>query len=346
MEVIHLLICIVAAPLTSILILSLVRLKQADSFTSAIKQIFTFEPEKGLAEQPPLWMGLTTPLFYALIIGSYAWAPYSIDISSKGFKEFISVSTLPLAVLSLTIPIAVLVSRLHSTLQTAIQIQHTKLKNNIDIFHAHRKNLFEYFDRIGTVQYSEKFTAEFKMRPRLHTHAFRGSKPEQGTPKLDITFFKKVESHLLSIRSMCHKQILEDDAVRKLAFLKNASASIWAVSYMFLLPEIYRDLYNRSSVIKEKQDEGTRNAYMIMVGDSTEDYVFAYRYALGFYRNLCEFSSYDSEFLESLALEKDDPDPIGDRKMMEDGMRFKKAEVMSMSEMLKEMERDIIVEPA
>ncbi|YCH19846.1 hypothetical protein M1D96_11845 [Pseudomonas sp. D1-3] len=331
MEIFNLAICIFGAPTLSLIILSAIVGGTNKKTKYNLKEIFTLNAEKGLAEQPPLWLGLLTPFFYALITGMYTWHPFAIEISAAGFKNFISISALPIALLSLTIPIAVLVSRLHATQQTALQINTSKVKNNLDNFYSHRKNLFEYFDRVGTVHYSPTFSGAFKAHPRLHKNAFKGSSPENGTPQICSDFFQSAEENLNSIRSFTYAQLSEEDPYKKIAYLQNASAALWRLSYMLLLPEIYEGLYSKSFVFKESISTNSKSAYMIFPGNTTADLVFAYRYELAFFRNLCEFSGYDSPFLKKVDGDK------SETTSLEHGRRFEEAEKLSIAKMAEQL---------
>ena len=168
--------------------LSLPGVRSADEtlFTKA----FGLHPEKGLMDHGLLWFSILIPVLYFVAIGYVSWEPYTLSMSSDGFAKFISISTLPLTILSLAIPLPVLVSRFHATQQTATQLKATKLKNNIDVFHAHRKAMFEYFDRVPKATFEGTLDCEFKVHPRLHINAFRGSKPEQGSPRVFEDFSK------------------------------------------------------------------------------------------------------------------------------------------------------------
>lgn len=272
---------------------------------SLFSQSFGLHPEKGLMNHGLLWFSILTPFIYFITIGYVSWEPYSLDMSSEGFAKFISISTLPIAILSLAIPLPVLVSRFHATQQTAAQIKATKLKNNIDVFYAHRKAMFEYFDRVPKVKFESAPECEFKVHPRLHINAFRGSKPEQGNPAIFEEFFKSIESNLFSARTMAYHTLTEEDVHRRLAFYRNSCIALWAVSRRLLIGEMFTAISDNSIAIKEVRRTNPRETYVITVGQTTSELIGSYRMCRSFYRILCEFSGYDSDFFSIVDNEDD-----------------------------------------
>lgn len=100
--------------------------KNDNSELHLCKNIFhelTLNPEQGLHLQPLFWFSILTPFAVFLSFGVYAWEGFQLDFSYDGFENFIRLSKLPLGLLGLSLPLAVLVSRLHSTVQTATQIE-------------------------------------------------------------------------------------------------------------------------------------------------------------------------------------------------------------------------------
>ncbi|WP_339456080.1 hypothetical protein [Pseudomonas sp. EA_65y_Pfl1_P120] len=272
---------------------------------SLFSQAFGLHPEKGLMNHGLLWFSILTPIFYFITIGYVSWAPYTLNMTSEGFAKFISISTLPIAILSLAIPFPVLVSRFHATQQTATQIKVAKLKNNLDIFYAHRKAMFEYFDRVPKVKFEGAPECDFKMHPRLHINAFRGSKPEQGSPTMFEEFFKSIESNLFSARTMAHHTLSEEDVHRRLAFYRNSCIALWAVSRRLLIGEMFSISSSSSIAIKEVHRTNPRDTYVITVGQTTSELIGSYRMCRSFYRTLCEFSGYESEFFKVVDNEDD-----------------------------------------
>ncbi|MGM8892084.1 hypothetical protein ACS8FA_14715, partial [Psychrobacter sp. 1Y1] len=122
---------------------------------SFIKYSCTFDATHGLARQPLFWVAIVYPIGLFFFTGLYAWAGTNFDISATGFNQFIEISKLPLGLLALSLPLAVLTARLHGTKQTAMQIQKTEQqikeaqqKNKTDLYLAHYKHFCEHIDSI------------------------------------------------------------------------------------------------------------------------------------------------------------------------------------------------------
>ncbi len=254
-----------------------------------LKSALTLDEERGLAEQGLLWVSIISPFLYFIALGVIAWEGYSISLTSDGLKVFFSISTLPLGTLSLSLPLSVLVSRLHATKQTAKQIKITNQKNNIDLFHSHRKELFSYFGQICEVEYIDCLAGKFKVHPRVHKNFFMG-KPENGVPLINLDAFKDIESELLSARWQLDSIIRDVNPQLTYSFyIANFCSTIYRLSEKLGLPEIYVDLAERSILVPTKLD-GKEEMDLLTVGKTTDEAVAAYRYAKSYYHNLCDFA--------------------------------------------------------
>lgn len=265
-------------------------------FTSAL----TLSADEGLSSQGLLWLSIFCPFFYFVTLGFIAWQGFEISITGEGLNTFFSLSKLPLTILSLTIPLSVLVSRFHATKQTAEQIKITRLKNNLDLFSSHRNELFSYFSQIGEVNYSDCFTAKFKVHPRVHKNFFIGS-PTDGTPVPNEGSFKDIESELSSARLQLDAVITDKNPKFTYDFyINNLCSTIYRLSEKLGLPEIYEILADKSILVPVVLKEGRKE--MLTVGTTTDEIVYAYRYAKGYYENLCDFAGRESEKFEDESL--------------------------------------------
>ncbi|MBA6102444.1 hypothetical protein [Pseudomonas monteilii] len=165
------------------------------------REIFSLNPDYGLDKQPLFWLSVAVPIIYFLGFGYFAWSEYTLSLTEPGFREFIRISALPLGLLGLSLPLAALITKLHSTSQTARQIE----KSKHELFYLHRKEFTAYYDQIGPTKYSQDFTANFKINPRLHAKLFEGA-ASKGTPilRLDIIgdLIKRVQSVRHRLESM------------------------------------------------------------------------------------------------------------------------------------------------
>jgi hypothetical protein len=252
---------------------------------------FKLHPEKGLLKQGLLWLSILLPISYFLVFGVIAWNGYEIDISSNGLTKFFSISAIPLTFLSLALPLTVLVSRFHSTEQTARQISITTHKNNLDAFYSHRSELFSYFDRLQEVDYFGAFEGRFKIHPRVHKVFFLGS-PRSGVPEINTEMFNSIESSLASARwgiDAVLRNKTPNDVFS--SYLLNTCVTIHYLSRCLGLPEIYNELADRS-VLLEVEAKGKGKEKYLTVGTTTDDLVAAYRYANDYFKNLCDFAGH------------------------------------------------------
>lgn len=161
-------------------------------------KLAALNPDYGLAKQLLFWMAILIPLVYFVEFGLIVWSDYKPSLDKAGFDTFIEISKLPVLLLSLAIPLTALVAKLHSTAQTARQIE----KNKHELFYLHRKEFTSYYQQIGDTNYWGEFKATYKINPRIHGRLFQGEVAD-GTPTLKadvidkwIDQLKKIRKHL------------------------------------------------------------------------------------------------------------------------------------------------------
>lgn len=258
---------------------------------------FKLNPERGLLKQGLLWLSILLPISYFFVLGIIAWDGYEVDLSSSGLTKLFSISAIPLTFLSLALPLTVLVSRLHSTEQTARQILITNHKNNLDAFYSHRNELFSYFDRLQETDYFGALKGSFKIHPRVHKVFFLGD-PTSGVPEVNAEMFKSVENSLASARWEIDSVLRNKDPDKAFShYLLNACVTMHHLSICLGLPEIYRDLADRS-VLLEVEVNGSGKEKFLSVGTTTDDLVAAYRYANDYFTNLCDFAGHSKRKTE------------------------------------------------
>jgi hypothetical protein len=262
-----------------------------------IKSTLILNEESGLSEQGLLWISILSPFLYFIALGVVSWDGYSISVTSEGLKTFLSISALPLGALSLALPLSVLVSRLHATKQTAKQIKITQQKNNLDLFHSHRKELFTYFSQIGEVKYLDCLTGRFKVHPRVHKIFFTGG-PENGVPLVNEDAFKDIEGELSSARWQLNAIIRDINPQMTYSFyIANFCSTIYRLSQKLGLPEIYVELAENSVLVPGNLN-GREQMELLTVGKTTDEAVAAYRYAKGYFHNLCDFAGREQGVLD------------------------------------------------
>eukprot|EP00388_Colpodella_angusta_P014867 GDKJ01037031.1.p1 GENE.GDKJ01037031.1~~GDKJ01037031.1.p1 ORF type:complete len:359 (+),score=-10.20 GDKJ01037031.1:119-1195(+) len=272
---------------------------------------FSLDATRGLAEQGYLWLSILAPILYFFVLGHYAWQGYSISMAPEGLSEFLKISTLPIALLSLSIPLSILVARIHATHQTSIQITASQIKNNMDGYYAHRKAMFEYFGGVKDVTYPGKITGNFHAHPRLHLRFFIDKGPANGTPEINSKKFKESIKILSEIQKHIHialtSGISPEENIKHYA---QACTKIFALAGTLNLPHIYEDLKSKKqkfNLCLNSDDEETDDLKFHGVGTNTHHLIGSYRYARSFLRVLCEFAGHDVIFFDEkhyLAIDK------------------------------------------
>lgn len=319
------LICLIIIPiLIPVIIVSLV-FGVGHSWRERFSSSLSLSADKGLSSQGLLWLSIFCPFLYFVFLGGITWKGYEIAITGEGINTFFSISKLPLAILSITIPLSVLVSRFHATKQTAEQIKITRLKNNLDLFNSHRNELFGYFSQIGEVNYFGCFIAKFKVHPRIHKNFFKGE-PASGSPGINEDSFKDIEDELSSARWQLNSVIRDINPQLTYSFyIANLCSTIYRLSYKLGLPEIYETLAVKSVLVSV--DLEGENKELLTVGTTTDEIVAAYRYAKGYYENLCDFSGRESKHNEDEST-----------KYIDEGLKFRTVKKDNVIEKLHETE--------
>ena len=296
------------APLVSCLIILptiyflINHLKEKNLPTFKRLRFFYLDADRGLAEQGLLWLSIVVPLVYFLVFGKLAWQNYSPDLSSTGFSEFLKISVLPLGLLSFSIPLSVLVARIHATHQTSVQIKITRHKNNLDSYYAHRKALFEYFAALKPLTYPGEIEGDFHVHPRLHLRFFLDKGPSNGTPDVNKEAFKDALKIITDIQEHIHNCLLPETKLNERIINYSQSCNkIYALAGTLSLPNIYDTLKAKSTLEQICLDSNLHKDQDIIfsgVGGSTEELIGAYRYIRSFLRTLCEFAGQDVSFFD------------------------------------------------
>lgn len=112
---------------------------------------------EGLLAQGWFQVIATSGVFYTLIFLYIAAGNRKISLTSDGLKIFISQAQMPLGILSAMALLILLVSRVHSSLQTQKQIEETQKKNDIDLYILQKQdftnNINEQFIFLNKKQY-------------------------------------------------------------------------------------------------------------------------------------------------------------------------------------------------
>lgn len=170
-----------------------------------------------LSHQPLFKAVLIIPLASFIAFGLIAWLGHSIQLDADGLNNFLSISKLPLALLSLAAPFGVLVNNIHRTIQMKAQIQESQKKNTSDIYYSHLKHITELFSGLKSDSLSikdhlkDKETHDFYVYIKRPVVLYRRifTKSNANTNNFDIDFIFKYQTIKLSKKLTHNLKLLE-----------------------------------------------------------------------------------------------------------------------------------------
>lgn len=181
-----------------------------------------FEPKNGLELQTPFWASIFVPVILFLCTGVFAWWGTPPDVSAEGFKTFLLISKLPIALLALAIPLAVLTGRIHGTKQTALQIEktilqientkiqinETKQKNKTDLYLAHNKHFNEHIEVCTRNAPKNLFSSEYKLTINswlLYKRLYPDSSLRDGFGKINKEHVKDLVQAMSALNNLANE---------------------------------------------------------------------------------------------------------------------------------------------
>lgn len=252
------------------------------------------DAKKGLLSQKMFWLSIAIPAAYFISFGIICWTGHNVDISSNGLANFISISAMPLTVLSASVPLAVTVASFHSTQQTAEQIALTARKNNLESYYLHRNEFFLHFKRHDETEYLECFKGSFDVNPRLYNNFFTGS-PEQGTPDINHAAFLDIKKELAEAEEQLDTTISAPfEGIQTAAqYLLGTCNTMYRIGMKLGIKEIYLDLADKSIDVPVCDDEIAEDEARIRksLGCTTHEAVSTYRHIRDYFDLLCEFAA-------------------------------------------------------
>ncbi|OOE94089.1 hypothetical protein [Salinivibrio sp. IB643] len=109
--------------------------------------LIKLDPRTGLEKQLLFWLAVLLPVFLALGLAIPVWLEYSLSFSAKSYSTFLKISALPIGISSLSIPLGVLIGRLHGTKQTALQINEAQATNRTNLYLSHYSHFKDHFGK-------------------------------------------------------------------------------------------------------------------------------------------------------------------------------------------------------
>ncbi|GKW15874.1 hypothetical protein PEC301937_18230 [Pectobacterium carotovorum subsp. carotovorum] len=104
--------------------------------------------EKRLSQQWIFRLAIAIPFAISFLLCIPLWFETTFDFSSTGYAKFLSMFSLPIGMLSLSIPLVAIVAHIHRTIQTEVQINVTTEKNLADGFFSHHKFFIEALSKL------------------------------------------------------------------------------------------------------------------------------------------------------------------------------------------------------
>ncbi|MGY3082606.1 hypothetical protein [Pseudomonas fragi] len=293
----------VVVPLSLVVLGVVLSFGQGNDIKSKASSAITLDTEHGLIKQGLLWLAIGCPLSLGVAFGIWAWSGYGLSLNAEGYKKFIEISILPLALMSISLPLAGLVSRFHSTQQAAKQISITMFKNNVDAYFSHRKGMLEYFSSLGEISYFDVCKFEYKAHLVLHKRFFKGS-PEKGWPSMNEVSFGYIEENIKSAAELL-VTVLDGSSSNRLNDYLQASLKIYLAAQMLHIKEIIRDMAFKGVYVRWLNSEGG----VLTQGVTTLETLASIRFVREYYNNFCDFSGRDrmklSKDLEGVFLKTD-----------------------------------------
>ncbi len=303
---------LIIGPILLSLLVVVVASEDEKSFRERLKSAIFLSEDKGLAHQGLLHLSLLVPSLYFIFFGFIIWKDYEIDISGKGINLFFSISEVPLLFLSLSVPLTALVSRMHATKQTAKQIKITELNNNIDLFSAHRNNLFVYFDHITEVEYLDEFVGRFNVHAQIHKIFFSGTE-YNGAPIVNNKSFDQLaaelsdaKNHLENLFYIDLLQEHEDHSVMAMfeddefdyngpsgyyyRHYRDYCSIIYKLAKNLFLSEVKHCFPSESIYVYESFASGLETYTWRTIGKTSDHAITVYCYIYQYYAYLCQFS--------------------------------------------------------
>lgn len=176
-----------------------------------LKSEKAFEMNSGpLTKQRLFWASIIAPVMGFFAFGFVVWVDHHPQLDGDGLNNFIEISKLPLAILSLSGFLGVIVNNVHRTIQTNEQIEEAQRKNKNDLYYSHQKNTIELIEKINKINFpfkeqledSEKNTYEIAIKNPLKLYRKIFTKLSNNNFQLDIDteFTYNLNKSLLRVR--------------------------------------------------------------------------------------------------------------------------------------------------
>lgn len=188
-----------------------------------------------LSHQPLFKAVLIIPFVSFITFGLISWLGHTVQLDSDGLNNFLSISKLPLALLSLSAPFAVLVNNIHRTIQMKAQIQEAQKKNTSDMFYSHQKYITELLANTNCTPFkykiknndenSEEFIAKIDRPIKLYKKIFTKSNSSNNSFEIDFAF--KYYTKKLPTKLIHNLKILKQNSNDSTMTLSERAKHLW-----------------------------------------------------------------------------------------------------------------------
>lgn len=181
---------------------------------------FSLNPSRGLYSQPLFWVSIITPICISIALGIPVWIDYSLAFTSTAYTKFLDISKFPLGVCSLSIPLGVLVGRLHGTKQTAKQIENTEQDNKTKLYLGHFEHFCKYVEFVEKslkVQFENLFSdGKFPLIDSLAMYQlmYPNNTLVDGIKKMDEKYKKSISDSLEALFNAYDELYREKDYMK------------------------------------------------------------------------------------------------------------------------------------
>ncbi|MDY4326471.1 hypothetical protein SOV88_19620 [Pectobacterium brasiliense] len=197
--------------------------------------------EKRLSQQWVFRLAIAIPFTISFFLCIPLWFETTFDFSSTGYAKFLSMFSLPIGVLSLSIPLVAIVAHIHRTIQTEVQIQESRGKNIPDSFFSHHKYFMEAFSKIPPFSIKintspnrkviDEYKSEIKSPIKLYYSLFKNSSYTNGINNISfLEEINKIKEKIKEINTNLDKEIIELKSIHE---IKNIANEIKKIKYRY-----------------------------------------------------------------------------------------------------------------
>ncbi|WP_433691017.1 hypothetical protein [Kosakonia cowanii] len=233
---------------------------------------------KNLFNQPLFWISIIIPLFLFLSIGFWSWQGHSINFTSDGFNNFLTISKLPLLFLASSVPLTSIVNNIHRTIQTEKQIIEAEKKNISDSYFSHFKYTTELFESLKSqnIKWAASIKSNDLMYPityddtiltikspiRLYKKIFHHSNAfDGGNYNINIDYIAQIRQYWKNINTQFEKLLSSKAIYEYLERVTESSEAIVEINkhYLAICDLLFITGYNAGKSFNFEEENGKLN---------------------------------------------------------------------------------------